>query len=98
MLRRDARRSRCRVERNAMMRLLSSIIISLLCATAAASAAEPQLVVDLWPAKAADDVGIPGEEHFFDLILRGKPHTIAGQSTKWLTDVSRPQMVVYRAP
>lgn len=61
----------------------------------AAPAAEP-LEVALWPGKAADDVGIAGEEHFFELIVRGKPHFIAGQPTKWLTDVIRPTLTIYR--
>jgi acetyl esterase/lipase len=62
------------------------------------AAAEPT-VVDLWPAgRAADDVGIPGEERFFDLLVQGKPYTIAGRPTRWLTDVTRPQLVIYRAP
>jgi acetyl esterase/lipase len=60
--------------------------------------AEPT-VADLWPAgRVADDVGIPGEEHFFELVIKGKPHTIAGRSTKWLTDVTRPQLSIYRPP
>lgn len=55
--------------------------------------------IALWPGAAADDVGLPGKiEHFFELSINGKPHTIAGSMTTWLKDVTRPTIVVFRAP
>lgn len=62
------------------------------------STAEPTVVVDLWPGKPVDDVGIEAEERFFALQVRGKAHTVAGQPTKWLTNVSRPTLSVYLPP
>lgn len=57
------------------------------------------LEVALWPGTPADDVGLPGkEEHYFELSLDGKPHTIAGRATTWLKDVTRPTIVVHRPP
>lgn len=62
-----------------------------------APAAEKALVVDVWPGKPADDAAAKiGEEHFRDLIVGGKPYTIAGRPTKWLTNVTRPTLTVYR--
>lgn len=80
-----------------MTRITGPALLIYIClATLAAHGAQQPIVVDLWSGKAADDVGIPGEEHFFDLVIKGKSHTIAGRSTKWLTDVSKPQLVIYR--
>jgi len=52
-------------------------------------------VINLWPGATPDDAGIEGEERFFELIVRGKPHTIAGRSTRWLTNVTRPSLTIY---
>lgn len=61
-----------------------------------ATAAEP-LTLDLWPGKPADDdSGTIGEERFFQLMVNGKPYEVGGKPTKWLTNVKRPQLVVYR--
>lgn len=76
-----------------MIRILTLLFLF---GIAALARADEPLVVDLWPGKAADDVGIPGEEHFFELIVRGKPHFIAGQPTRWLTDVTRPTLTIMR--
>jgi acetyl esterase/lipase len=61
------------------------------------TAAEPPLVLDLWPGKPPGDVGIAGEEKFFELKVNGKPHLVAGKPTKWLTNVSKPTLTVYPA-
>jgi acetyl esterase/lipase len=60
------------------------------------AAAQNPLVVDLWPGKPAGDVGIAGEERSFQLTIAGKPYEIAGKPTKWLTNVSRPTLTIYR--
>jgi acetyl esterase/lipase len=54
------------------------------------------LVVDIWPGKPAGDVGITGEEKFFELKVGGKPYQVAGKPTKWLTNVSHPTLTIYR--
>jgi acetyl esterase/lipase len=56
---------------------------------------EPQ-VIDIWPGKAAGDVGITGEEKFIELKVGGKPYEIGGKPTKWLTNVTRPTLTIYR--
>jgi acetyl esterase/lipase len=57
--------------------------------------AEP-LVVELWPGKPPGDVGIAGEEKFFELMVNGKPYQVGGKPTKWLTNVSKPTITIYR--
>ncbi|OAI54815.1 xylanase [Planctomycetaceae bacterium SCGC AG-212-F19] len=61
-------------------------------------AADKTMVVDLWPGKPPGDVGIPGEEKFFQLQVKGKPYEVGGKPTKWLTNVSKPTLTVYPAP
>ncbi len=63
----------------------------------AARASRP-LVVDLWPGQPPGDVGISGEERFFELQVGGKPYQVGGKPTRWLTNVSRPSITVYRPP
>jgi acetyl esterase/lipase len=55
-------------------------------------------VVELWPGKVPGDVGIPGEEQFIDLKVRGKEHLVAGKPTRWMTNVTRPSITLYPAP
>jgi acetyl esterase/lipase len=55
-------------------------------------------VVDLWPGAAPGDVGIPGEEKWLELKVNGKPYEVAGQPTKWRTNVSKPTLTIYRPP
>jgi len=65
--------------------------------SAAAFAAEKPLVVDVWPGKpAGDDAAKIGEEKFRDLIVNGKPYEVDGKPTKWLTNVTRPTLTVYK--
>jgi acetyl esterase/lipase len=59
-------------------------------------AAEPTLVLDLWPGKPPGDVGITGEEKFFQPLVKGKPYEVGGKPTRWLTNVSKPSLTVYR--
>src|SRR5215831_149998 len=54
-------------------------------------------VFELWPGKVPGDVGIAGEEQFLDLKARGKEHLVAGKTTQWKTNVSRPSITVYPA-
>jgi acetyl esterase/lipase len=53
-------------------------------------------VVKIWPGKPAGDVGINGEEKFFQLMVKGKPYEVDGKPTKWLTNVSTPTLTIYR--
>jgi acetyl esterase/lipase len=73
-----------------------SVALFLCLLTTGAAAAQNPLVVDIWPGKPADDVGIPGAEHFFELKVNGKPYLVAGKPTKWLTNVSKPTLTIYR--
>lgn len=73
---------------------IASCLIGLLGAWSAA-AAEPQ-VIDLWPGKVPGDVGIAGAEKLFELQVKGKPHQVGGKPTKWLTNVTKPTLTVYR--
>lgn len=58
--------------------------------------AEKPLVIDLWPGKPPGDVGIMGEEKWLELMVQGKPYLVAGKPTKWLTNVTKPTITVYR--
>jgi len=81
------------------MKRIASIVSLLIClfATWSAMTAEKPLVIDIWPAKAVDDnAGMIGEEKFFELKVAGKPYEVAGKPTKWLTNVTRPTLTVYR--
>jgi acetyl esterase/lipase len=69
----------------------------LLLSLAAGPAGEPQ-IVDLWPGKPPDDVGVPGGERFFELQVKGKPYEVGGRPTKWLTNVTAPTLTIYPAP
>ena len=61
-----------------------------------ATAAEKPQVLDLWPGKPPGDLGIQGEEKFIELKVDGKPYQVAGKPTKWLTNVSKPTITIYR--
>jgi acetyl esterase/lipase len=61
-----------------------------------AAAAEKPLVIDVWPGKVPGDVGISGEEKFIELKIDGKAYEVAGKPTKWLTNVTKPTLTVYR--
>src|SRR5262245_10127025 len=67
------------------------------CVTCVSVAADPPQIIDLWPGKAPGDTGISGEEKFFQLKTRdGKPYEVGGKPTQWLTNVTKPALVVYR--
>lgn len=55
-----------------------------------------QTAVELWAGPVPGDVGIPGEEKFFQLQEKGKPYEVGGKPTTWKTNVSRPTLTVYR--
>jgi acetyl esterase/lipase len=62
-----------------------------------AGAAEPTKVVELWPGKPPGDQSTIGEERWFQLKTRdGKPYEVAGRPTKWLTNVTKPALHIYR--
>ena len=80
---------------------LAHIVVILMAAmsaqwAAAATPAEGPVVVDLWPGKVPGDVGIVGEEKFIELKVNGKPYEVGGRPTKWLTNVSKPTLTIYR--
>jgi acetyl esterase/lipase len=60
-------------------------------------AAENPMVLDVWPGKPADDDASKiGAEKFFELKVGGKPYQVAGKPTKWLTNVTKPTLTIYR--
>jgi acetyl esterase/lipase len=69
--------------------------IAILLLSASSVSAEP-LVVELWPGKPPGDVGISGDEKFIELKVNGKPYEIAGRPVKWITNVSKPTLTVFR--
>ena len=60
-----------------------------------ASASEPEVVV-LWPGTPAGDVGIPGAEKDIDLKVGGKPYEVGGKPTRFITNVSKPTLTIFR--
>jgi acetyl esterase/lipase len=80
------------------MNRLASITSLIVCMSMSGlvAAAEKPLVLDLWPGKVPGDVGIDGEEKFIELKVDGKPYQVAGKPTKWLTNVTKPTITVYR--
>jgi acetyl esterase/lipase len=77
---------------------LAGRCLPLLIALAAAlpAAGQEPIVVDLWPGKPAGDVGITDAEKFFELKVGDKPYEIGGKPTRWLTNVSKPTLTVFR--
>jgi acetyl esterase/lipase len=79
------------------MKNLGAISTFVFCVLGSATAiAQQPTEVPLWPGKPPGDVGIEGKEYFRDLIVKGKPHTVDGKPTKWLTNVSKPTLTIYR--
>ena len=70
----------------------------LLCVFAAlpGAAVDEPLVIPLWPGKVPGHAGIAGQEKTFELQVKGKPYHVAGKPTRWLTNVSKPTLTVYR--
>lgn len=81
-----------------MKRLLPlSILLFALVALLPAEAAEQPMVVNLWPGKPADDdAATIGEEKIFQLQVKGKPYEVGGKPTKWVTNVTKPTLTIYR--
>ncbi len=60
-------------------------------------AADKPMVLELWPGKAPDDnAGKIGDEKFIQLMVDGKPYQVFGKPTKWLTNVTKPTLTIYR--
>jgi acetyl esterase/lipase len=76
---------------------MRSLVFVLLHFPLPASATDKPLVLDVWPGKpAGDDAAKIGAERFRELIVKGKPYEVDGKPTKWLTNVTRPTLTVYR--
>jgi acetyl esterase/lipase len=63
---------------------------------AVAGGEDKPLVIAIWPGKAPEDAGKIGPEKFFELKVGGKPYHVAGKPTRWLTNVTKPTLTVYR--
>jgi acetyl esterase/lipase len=81
------------------------VIVVSLCAwcvgVVPAPAAPPQkpLVLDVWPGTPPGEIGNIGEEMFWKTRPDGKPiPDVGGKPVKWLTNVSKPTITVYRPP
>jgi acetyl esterase/lipase len=62
-----------------------------------AFAADKPLVVNIWPGKPADDDAAKiGEEKFIQLMVKGKPYEVDGKPTKWITNVTKPTLSIYK--
>lgn len=60
-------------------------------------AAERPTTLDLWPGKPADDDAARIlDERVFELMVKGKPYLMAGKPTKWVTNVTKPTLTIYR--
>jgi hypothetical protein len=60
-------------------------------------AADKPLVVDVWPGKAPGEIGNIDDEKFWDKRPDGNPlPDVGGKPVKWLTNVSKPTITVYR--
>ncbi len=79
------------------MRCIAFVATVFLFAAMPIVAADKPLVVDIWPGKPADDDAAKiGEERTFQLMVKGKPYEVAGRPTKWLTNVTKPTLTIYR--
>jgi acetyl esterase/lipase len=58
--------------------------------------ADPPLVVEIWPGKPPGDSSAIGEEKFIEMKVGGKPYQVFGRPTKWLTNVTKPTLTIYR--
>jgi len=74
------------------MKLLAALALLLL---GSAAAPDPEVVV-LWPGSAPGDAGIPGAEKDLELKVNGKPYEVGGKPTRWITNVSKPTLTIYR--
>lgn len=73
---------------------MRAALAALLVLAGAQDAAPP--VVDLWPGPVPGDVGIPGEERFRKLEVNGKAYEVGGKPTKWITNVTKPTLTIFR--
>lgn len=72
--------------------LLVIAALAMLFPAASRSAADGPLVVPVWPGKAPGDYGTIGEEKF------RSPDNAPTKDAKWLTNVTKPTLTVYRPP
>ena len=82
-----------------LMMAASVAVAALILTLAPAHAAEPPApkVYDLWPGTPPGEIGNIGEEKFWDKRPDGKPiPDVGGKPVKWLTNVSKPTLTVYR--
>jgi len=77
-------------------------LIASLAVSRAGRAADPPLVIDLWPGKVppGDDAAAIGAEKFFEAQGPGfdteKPYRVAGKPCMLFTNVTKPTLTVYR--
>lgn len=90
------------MKRFALLMLASTMtLLALTFALSPGQAAEPaqSQVYDVWPDKPPGEIGNIGEEKFWDKRPDEKPiPDVGGKPVKWLTNVSRPTISVYRPP
>ncbi|HEV3029544.1 MAG TPA: hypothetical protein VG457_18345, partial [Planctomycetota bacterium] len=74
------------------MKLLAAVALLLV---GSARAPDPE-VLALWPGAVPGDAGIPGAEKDLELKVNGKPYEVGGKPTRWITNVSKPSLTIYR--
>ena len=60
------------------------------------AAQDKPVVLDVWPGRPADDIAGAVEEKYIELKVGGKAYQVGGKPTKWLTNVTKPTLTVYR--
>ena len=88
------------MKRIALLVLASTVaLLALTIARSPARAAPPaqSQVYDVWPGKPPGEIGNIGAEKFWDKRPDGTPiPDVGGKPVKWLTNVSKPTITVYR--
>jgi acetyl esterase/lipase len=74
------------------MKLVAALALLLV---GSAPVPDPEVVV-LWPGAVPGDAGIPGAEKDLELRVNGKPYEVGGKPTRWITNVSKPTLTIYR--
>ncbi|HLJ53507.1 MAG TPA: alpha/beta hydrolase [Chthonomonadaceae bacterium] len=77
--------------------LLSALLVVATTCAASATFAEPPVVLDLWPGKVPGDTGIGPNGPIGPERVRD-PADAPTSTAKWLTNVTRPTLTIYRPP
>jgi acetyl esterase/lipase len=73
-------------------------LLTTLCLSASAPAADKPLVLDLWPGKAPDETGTIGAEYVRMSPKLDRKQVEVTESTRMITNVTKPTISIYRPP